>query len=257
MTIRSSWFKVQRTLWALLICCCVCNVSAQTPEDSTVVDTSTRFSARQLILPASLMTVGTFGVYNGWFKHMKRDLKEDFADWRDGNYCHIDDKLQYLPVVANLGLGLTGLKARHSLKERVAITATSYLALGLTVNVVKHTVREKRPDSDKRNSFPSGHTSTAFMGAELVRADYGTVPGICAYTVASGIAVLRLYNERHWLNDVIAGAGVGILCARVGYWLLPAERKLFGWSNKETTTVVIPTYQPDTQTLGLALSMAF
>ena len=50
---------------------------------------------------------------------------------------------------------------------------------------------------------------------------------------------------------------MGILCARVGYGLLPAERKLFGWSNKETTTVVIPTYQPDTQTLGLALSMAF
>ena len=49
-----------------------------------------------------------------------------------------------------------------------------------------------------------------------------------AVTIACGVAFLRLYNERHWCNDILVGAGIGILSARIGYWLLPYERKLLG-----------------------------
>ena len=34
--------------------------------------------------------------------------------------------------------------------------------------LLKYTVREKRPDSDNRDSFPSGHTSSAFAGAGFI-----------------------------------------------------------------------------------------
>jgi len=121
-----------------------------------------------------------------------------------------------------------GVKSKHTLKERLLITAAAYAAMGVMVNGVKYTIREKRPASNSRNSFPSGHTATAFMGAELVREEYGGVYGVCAYTIAAGIAFLRIYNDRHWLNDVIAGAGVGIVSARIGYWTLPVTRKIFG-----------------------------
>ena len=86
-------------------------------------------------------------------------------------------------------------------------------------------------------SFPSGHTATVFMGAELVRMEYkdsSPLYGIGAYTIACGVAFLRLYNERHWCNDVLAGAGIGILSARIGYWLLPFEKKLFGLDKKKS-----------------------
>ena len=99
------------------------------------------------------------------------------------------------------------------------------------------------------------------MGAELVRTEYKYASpwyGIGAYTIATGVGFLRLYNNRHWVSDVIAGAGVGILSARIGYWLLPFERKLFGWDNKEDRMLVaVPYYQPNTKSLGASFSMVF
>ena len=64
------------------------------------------------------------------------------------------------------------------------------------------------------------------MGAELVRQEYGTWYGLAAYTVATAIGVSRIYNDRHWASDVVAGAGFGVLSAKVGYWLFPYTGKL-------------------------------
>ena len=176
---------------------------------------------------------------------------------RDECRFKVDDHLQYLSVVANVGFGLIGAKTCHSFRERVAATATAYAALGVMVNVTKYVVSEKRPDSGALNSFPSGHTATAFMGAELVREEYGVGYGIGAYSIAVGIAFLRLYNDRHWLNDIIAGAGIGILSARIGYWLLPWERKIFGWNRRNTSVSLIPVYNPKDQSAGVSLVAIF
>lgn len=89
---------------------------------------------------------------------------------------------------------------------------------------MKLSFRERRPDSDTRNSFPSGHTATAFMGAEFLYREYGDVSpwiGYAGYAVAATTGYLRIYNNRHYLNDVIAGACVGILSARIAYWIYP------------------------------------
>ena len=94
------------------------------------------------------------------------------------------------------------------------------------------------------------------MGAELVRQEYGTWPGVAAYTVATGVAFLRIYNDRHWLNDVIAGAGIGILSAQAAYWLLPLERRLLGWDkNRDSALTVVPF--TDGHNYALALSLNF
>jgi membrane-associated phospholipid phosphatase len=37
-----------------------------------------------------------------------------------------------------------------------------------------------------------------------------------------------MLNRRHWLSDVVAGAGVGILCVEVGYLLLPVFHRITG-----------------------------
>ena len=116
--------------------------------------------------------------------------------------------------------------------------ASNLLLSTLIVQPIKHIVHAPRPitwfadnmpdvtlplvEGVRMNhwlSFPSGHTGTAFLGAELVRKEYGWGWGSAAYAVASTTAVLRMYNNEHWLSDVIAGAGLGILCANVGTWL--------------------------------------
>lgn len=89
---------------------------------------------------------------------------------------------------------------------------------------------QERPDGSSRNSFPSGHTATAFAGAELLRREYWDVSpwiGVAGYAVVAGTGFFRMYNNRHWLTDVLAGAGMGILSAQAAYWLYPVITKTF------------------------------
>ena len=230
---------------------------ASAADTVTNLPTDTHFRPQQLILPGALMAIGAFGVENGWFVGLKNDVRDGFEDLRGDCRFRADDKLQYLPVIANVGLGLVGVRSRHSFRERIAATATAYVALGILTNVTKYTVKEKRPDSGKRNSFPSGHTATAFMGAELLREEYGNGWGAGAYAFATGIAFLRLYNDRHWLNDIIGGAGVGILSARIGCWLLPWERRLLGWEKKQSAVAIVPGYNAEYHAPMLSMALTW
>ncbi len=247
-----------------LICLLLYPHAAWAQEDSLEVniDKSVVFRPTQLILPASLITVGALGMAIPKFKSLNREVRDGLADWRDGHYFRADDYIQYLPVVSYLGLSLLGAKAKHGYVERICVLGTSYATMGILVNAVKYAVKERRPDGSSRNSFPSGHTATAFMGAELVRMEYkdaSPLYGIGAYTVACGVAFLRLYNERHWCNDVLAGAGIGILSARIGYWLLPFERKLFRLDRKKKPVdmVACPYYEAGSKAYGGMLSLCF
>ncbi|MDE5857738.1 MAG: phosphatase PAP2 family protein [Muribaculaceae bacterium] len=215
---------------------------------------STNFNAKQLILPGCLIALGTIGTYSN---PLKRETIRDYMDdLRGKRYFRADDYIQYLPAVTYLTFGSIGIKSKHSFKERLAVGVTSYLVMTALVNIGKYTIKEKRPDSNSRNSFPSGHTATVFTGAELMREEYGLGMGLGAYTVAVGVAFLRIYNGRHWINDVIAGAGIGILSARIGYWMLPLYQRWFKWDDSCSNIMAIsPSYSPIDK--SFAINMAY
>jgi membrane-associated phospholipid phosphatase len=138
----------------------------------------------------------------------------------------VDDFSQYLPVASAYTLGFAGIRGRHDLLAKTEILGIATLFLAATVNGMKYTVRERRPDKSAANSFPSGHTAVAFMGAEFLRTEYRDVSawyGVAGYLVALGTGALRIYNNKHWLGDVAFGAGLGILCTRAAYWIYPAK----------------------------------
>lgn len=237
-------------------------MNSHEPTDSTFTTPTPgeyTFRARELILPGVLLTIGIGGYCLDGFYGFNDEANAGMTNLRSGHYLHVDDYLQYLPAATYLSFGAIGVKGKHPFKERVAVAATAYLTMAALTNVGKYTFCEKRPDSNARNSFPSGHTATAFTGAELMRIEYGTKLGIISYFVATGVSFLRLYNGRHWVNDVIAGAGIGILSARVGYWMLPLCRKWFGWNKPgcKTTLILSPQYDPGCRCCGLALLWSF
>ena len=185
------------------------------------------FRWRQMIAPTVLFAGGVTGVYSQWYKDkINAPVRAYAQELSGGQRLRFDNWIQYAPVVSYVGLGF-GVHSEHDFVERICITATAYAAQGLLTNALKYSIREPRPDSDAHNSFPSGHTATAFMGAELVRKEYGGWWGAGAYAVATTTALMRLYNDRHWTNDLLGGAAIGILSADVGFWLMPLERKLF------------------------------
>lgn len=217
------------------------------------------FKPKQLILPCALLAVGTFGVYNSAFRKLDDCIKNGMDNLRGNHYCRIDDWIQYLPAATYLAFGSIGIKSKHSFKERIVVEATAYIAMAALVNIGKYSFREKRPDSDARHSFPSGHTATVFTGAELMREEYGLGLGLASYGVATCVAFLRLYNGRHWFNDVLAGAGLGILSARIGYWMLPVYQKWFGWNKRADSRAVsiLPGYNADWRALSMNVAIMF
>jgi membrane-associated phospholipid phosphatase len=85
------------------------------------------------------------------------------------------------------------------------------LVSGLTTNILKYTIREKRPDSQNKNSFPSGHTTTAFAFASVIESQHGSYYGIPAYAMASFVGLSRINDNKHYLFDVLAGSLVGTM----------------------------------------------
>ena len=117
-----------------------------------------------------------------------------------------------------------------------------------------YVVKERRPSGEDNHSFPSGHATTAFQGAELVRMEYGGWYGVAAYVMATGVAVERVVYDKHWIHDVVMGAGIGILSARVSLWLLPWEKRLFRLDGKQKKAMaIVPYYDAGNHALGSSL----
>ena len=134
-----------------------------------------------------------------------------------------DDFLQYAPLAAVIGLKLGGVESRSSWPRLLASNIFAAGIMATAVNSMKYTIKRERPDGSKNNSFPSGHTATAFMAATIMHREYGLTRSplysIGGYTVATATAFSRQLNNRHWLSDVLAGAGIGVLSAELGYFL--------------------------------------
>lgn len=198
------------------------------------------FGWSQLAAPAVLGAAGaSFLVFPQLHDKVNVPV-QDYIQGLPGNaYVGVDEWIQYLPMTAYLGLGFAA-RCDHGFIERSLITATSFVAMASMVEGAKLITRELRPDGSDYKSFPSGHAARAFMGAELMRREYGPLWGAGAYAVATGTAFLRIWNDRHWTGDVLAGATAGILGAEIGYWLMPLERRILGLEGKKAAVAVMP-----------------
>ena len=134
----------------------------------------------------------------------------------------VDDYMQYLTAATPVTLSLCGLKGRHSIGRMALLEGGSYLIGAGWLNAFKYKTGVLRPDGSACNSFPSGHTFVAFTGAEIIRREYGKeYPwiAVAGYTVAVLVGAMRIYNNRHWAGDVLAGAGLGMLSVTLTYWI--------------------------------------
>jgi membrane-associated phospholipid phosphatase len=82
------------------------------------------------------------------------------------------------------------------------------------VQTLKFSVRRARPDGSNRQSFPSGHSSSAFATATVLQRHYGWKVGAPAYALGGYVALARMSWNKHHVSDVVMGAGMGIAAAR-------------------------------------------
>lgn len=139
-----------------------------------------------------------------------------------GFHYSYDDYLQYAPAALTLGLKACGYESRSGWGRMIVSDAFSAAIMAGAVNGLKYSVGRLRPDGSRRNSFPSGHTATAFMTATMLHKEYGWRSpwfSIGGYTAAAVTGVSRILNNRHWLSDVIAGGAIGIGSVHLGYFI--------------------------------------
>lgn len=229
----------------------------KTKSDSLRLHKNVKFKYQSLIIPASLITYGVIGLESHQLLDLNDNIKNEINEHIDTKFT-IDDISQYSPFLSVYGLNALGVKGKNNFKDRTMILGTAYLIMGGTVNIIKHTSNVTRPDGSSDNSFPSGHTATAFMGAEFLYQEYKHVSpwyGVAGYAVAAGTGFFRMYNDRHWLTDVAAGAGIGMLSTKIAYWIHPMIKKTFFNKTEHMDGVVIPFYNG--KTVGLGISMSF
>lgn len=221
-------------------------------------DSVSAFRPSQLIAPGVLIGSGMAVHY---FAHDTWDLSvmKQMNSWHEGKPdIPFDDYIQYAPVVLDLGLGFTGVKANHCFLDRTIEAAVAYACAGILSVSTKNIFHTLRPNGSNYLSFPSGHTLVAFTGAELVRKEFGWGWGAGAYGLAATVGFMRMYRDKHWLSDVLFGAGIGILSANIGSWLLEPTKRIFGINLPDNLQfAVAPTVDPYSGMFCTSFAMRF
>jgi membrane-associated phospholipid phosphatase len=186
---------------------------------------------KPLTLPLVLVGIGSINALDRTLDVAVKDFRQSqIPNFR----THVDDYLPYTPLMAAYALNLAGNRGVHNLGGLSLYSASSILVSTAITQGLKHGVDRERPDGKSRNSFPSGHSASAFCFATVLHKEYGKKSvwySVAAYGAATATASLRVMNNRHWFSDVCAGAGIGILSTEISYRLLD---KYFSKKRKQT-----------------------
>jgi membrane-associated phospholipid phosphatase len=196
---------------------------------------------KAIAVPLLLTAAGLFSLTDNDILN-KHDVQEERNEWIPNYHNNTDDYLQYAPIAAVYGLNAFGIKGKNSFGNRTALLIKSELLVGALTYSLKKITAVPRPDTGQPTSFPSGHTAQAFAAATFMAKEYGNKSiwySIGAYTVATSIAAMRVMNNRHWMSDVLVGAGIGIFSTNIVY--LTHQYK---WDKKKRAgqTLIVPSY---------------
>lgn len=156
----------------------------------------------------------------------------------------VSDIVQYLPAGVMLAtcatLKLTGNnKDWHDVGRLLFAGAVGAVAEAAITNGLKYSVQRLRPDHSRKNSFPSGHSATTFYAATLLHKEYGETISpwfsVAGYGIAAATGMARVAATRHWISDVMAGAGIGIFSGEFAYWLNDAVFGRKGMASEPVT----------------------
>lgn len=163
-------------------------------------------------------------------------VRADSPERRASEFASGTGNLLFLGASVGLPLLEDGAQGRnHAFRA-----ADSILTATLLTEALKGIVREKRPQSNSHDSFPSGHATAAFAAATIA-SQFHPRQAPFWYLGAVLISYSRVRLKDHTVADVVAGAGVGYGITRLE---ISAPRGL----------LLSPVITPDGRGMGLQIS---
>lgn len=209
--------------------------------------------AREVAVPSVLIAYGAASIGSHrplgllWSSTKAHDeVRERYPTF----HCTVDEYLQYAPIVAVGALDAFGVRAAHSPAGQATRLIASMGLMSGVVTGLKTVTHVERPSRSSFRSFPSAHAGTAFAAAEFLHQEFRDQPAIVigGYTVATAVGVMRMLNNKHWLSDVCAGAGIGILSTKIAYYGINhvrwTPRRAARPASSLARTLVLPGYVP-------------
>lgn len=226
------------------------------PKPDSIVTFNTEkehINYKSLIIPTVFIGYGVASLTVKNLKQLNFSTRDEINEHKP-DHIRLDNYTQFAPAVLVYGLNAAGVQGKHNFRDRSIIYGTSMLITSAITLPLKHIVKEERPDQSNNLSFPSGHTAIAFASAQFMFREYKDTNfwlGISGYSLAVFTGVYRMLNDKHWVGDVVAGAGFGILSTELAYWLYPKINNLLTGKNRNTATMVMPYYQNKSVGIGL------
>ena len=168
----------------------------------------------------------------------KENLQLQILTPLNGYSNHIDDYIQYAPIGIMYTADLFKVKAEHSVWNQTKFLFISEVITGGIVLGLKYGLKIERPDGSAYTSFPSGHTSQAFVASQVLYQEFKNTNNLLAYSgylFSIPTGGLRIINNKHWAPDVLMGAGIAILVTNLVYHFEPLKNwtpKLFRKNNE-------------------------
>ncbi|MBC5993877.1 phosphatase PAP2 family protein [Pontibacter cellulosilyticus] len=200
-----------------------------------------------ILIGAGIYTIQERGIISSFDVNDARDkVLSDFA-------TNADDFLMLGPLVGLYGFNIISSQNRHELGRQTLLLLASGTLASAFVWPTKKLTDIDRPNG-KPFAFPSGHTAYAFTIATFMDKEFrhkSPWVSVASYSIAGATGVLRVLNDAHWMADVLAGAGVGILSVNTVYWV-HAKLTQGGGLNTAVIPVVLPNGSP-----GMGLTVTF
>jgi len=195
------------------------------------------------IVPLSLIGVGLVVNNSQFEKNLETDLRNSVGN---DYQTPIDDYLLFVPIVQMYAADAFGMKAKnHWFDQTKFLIISNVVSTGIS-ELLKTTITKTRPDGDP-NSFPSGHSTIAFTNAAVLQNEFqetSTVYAYSGYAFAATTGVFRMLNNKHYVSDVLVGAGIGILVTQLVYHFEPLKK--FNPFKKSKDISFFPQYKENT-----------
>jgi len=178
------------------------------------------FKPSAIIVPSAFLVYGCLKPVIPAIENLDNQIMENVRTNHPDFNTTVDDYLQWVPSASIYAMDAFKVKTKHSFIEHLAIDAGSIIITGGAGFIMRKISGNMEVYNSTGSKFPSGHTANAFRGAEIVfqeLKDTHRVLSYSGYLVASAVGVLRIYNKEHYLTEVLAGAGLGILSTKLTY----------------------------------------